>query len=789
VNSPSASSPGLDSAPVPGGLTRWILAAATAASFLLVLQNFAWDILPDSRVSIPPENIRPFSTAKTFAYVFDYDGSEPDEWPSLRSRVRFLQDGYVYSRKLRERDEVVLVGGDRFTHEPGRIVFATTDNTDPLTNGRSYSLLAPVLYRPAIGDSAMLVFICCVAAWYHCLRLRGRPTPPATSRVSRWRWHLAGAALLFLAGLYCNTGSLAPYAITSSPMVVPATGYAFNQDYPHFRVLFDFVDGKGRPVWDHAILLRRILFPVLGWPLMKAFGFEVGGVLASLAINTAAFVAALVLARRRIGERGAVLMGWLLALYPGAAYWAGQPYPYAVIFPASLLLMFGLMRLAETRDARILAVVSLAMGVAYLGYDLAITFVPATLIVLCWRRRFMSALGSAALQLAPLAAWVFALSWVFHQPVQNNNSGIYLSVVEVFLHPVGFSWWWKQVISAPGHGGEIFFASNFIFIPALFLVVVAVNPLTSRIRFHLAEVALLASGLALFLVLNLAPSEIGGWQMRGTWISRIYQPIFPALVFFISRWWQDMPRLARPWLALVVISLAAASMGDALIVFGPILDDPGRVSEAAFYRFYNHTDAHFLYEDNLLSLGRRPLGFKWIPPAPVRQPSPEELRKQQRAQLDEARQALDHIRAAIAGNRGSLIQIQRAYRDVGRALVDVRSAIYSRQQEIRQSRGEITAAEAHRQAKAFDDFVWPELRKVLNDPSLDSKAPAPAPEPAPDDIVGVNAGIVEDSKVLAAQENAVFQANNALATAESDLARAEEELRRLNVPASAPTPR
>ncbi len=376
---------------------RW----ATVLSFLLVLQNFCIDILPDRHVRISPDAIQAYPGEKTFAYVFEYSGSEPDRWPSERSRLTLSQDGFRYTRKLRSRDEVLLVGGDRFTHEPGRIVFASTDNTDPRTNGRRYVLTEPILYSGAIGDAAALALAACVLGWWRIGAGGRKARPSPLSPPSRWRWHIAGAAALFFLGLYCNTGTLAPYACTSSPIVFPGTGYAYNGDHRHFRVLFDFVDGRDRPVWDHAVLLRRILFPVLGWPLMKVFGSEIGGTIASLALNLAAFAWGLVLLRRTVGERAAVFAAGSSPCIPGAAYWAGLPYPYALICPASLLLMIGLMRLAAGADGRRMAWLSLAMGIAYLGYDLAAFFVPATLLVLCWRRRFGAAALSAALQLAP----------------------------------------------------------------------------------------------------------------------------------------------------------------------------------------------------------------------------------------------------------------------------------------------------------------------------------------------------------------------------------------------------
>jgi hypothetical protein len=730
-----------------------LLAAATALSFLLVVQNFCLDILPDRWVEILPRSMRLYSPEKTFAYVFDFDGSEPDRWPSPRSRVDFHEDDYRYPRRMRAVDEIVLVGGDRFSHEPGRIVFSTRDNSDPRTNGRKYSLTTPILYCGAIGDVAAAVLLACVAIWWRLASDATGIAPSPSLRRNRWRWHLTGAAVLFLLGLYCNTGTLAPYASTSSPIVLPETGYAYNGDHRHFRVLFDFVDGRGRATWDHAILLRRILFPALGWPLMKLFGFEIGGALASLALNTAAFVYALVLIRRFIGERAGVFCAWILALYPGAAYWAGLPYPYALIFPASLLLMLGLMRLCEGVGGWRLVALSFAMGIAYLGYDLAAFFIPATVIALGGRRRWGRACASAALQLAPSAMWTAVLIFHFGQPLENANTTIYHSVFLSYLHPSALAQDWRAIVRVPAIGADIFFAANFIFIPALFLFVLVVNPFTSRIRFHLAETALLFSGLALFLFLNLAPNSFTGWAMNGTWIARLYQPVFPALVIFAARWWQGLPSLPPPLRGIIAGALAATTLGNALVVFGPILGNPGRVSENAFYRFYNHTEAHYLYAANLESLGRRPLGFprRQLPP-----PAPSEVKSANQRELDSLLQTLE-------ANRATLIQNQKAYRDTGRALAVAQSDLHAARLALRRARGEITADEERHLSKPWQDFVPAPVRALLDDPSLD---PAGAPSdvlPAAVDPQELRNSIDSESKKISQVQDSILEAQRSLA--------------------------
>ena len=51
--------------------------------------------------------------------------------------------------------------------------------------------------------------------------------------------------------------------------------------------------------------------------------------------------------------------------------------------------------------------------------------------------------------------------------------------------------------------------------------------------------------------------------MRGTWIARIYQPVFPALVVFCARWFAALPPLAfRAKLSLATAAAAFADFDD-----------------------------------------------------------------------------------------------------------------------------------------------------------------------------------------------------------------------------------
>lgn len=593
------------------------LAAIALLAFLALFHNYGLTLLPPERIVIRPTEISPLPGEKSFAYVYRFDRSEPDVLWKPRSQVRLFENGTELRTRLPRNDEVRLAGGERWSHEPGRIVFASSDNSDPRTNGRTYSLLSPRLYTRTTGYVAALAFA--VAVGGLALLKRSPPplapvSPPAggpAAKPTRWRRHLLGATALLLVGLYCNTGTLTPYANTQVSHVARETGYLYNSDHPHFRVLFDFVDGAPKKVWDGALMLRRVLYDVIAWPFMKAGGFEVGGTVASLVLNVVGFAWAMVLLRRQIGERGAVFAAWVLALYPGAMYWGGLPYPYAMIFPLSLLLMIALMDLPDLGWMP-LAGVSLAMGVAYLGYDLAVFFLPAAVLVLLMRRRPGAAVLSASLQVLPTVCWLLWLGHGLGQKLDNTNTMAYRVVINAYLHGSDRAAWWAYASDFPNVGLDVWFGANFIFLPGLFLAVLALNAATIRQRIAPAEAALLLVAAGLFLFNNLAPDYYGwgsSWVMRGTWIARLYQPVFPALVFFSARWWQALPPLDWPRHTLTWLALVLACAGNALVVFGPVLNNPLKVSERAFYRFYNHSDLHWIYETNLREYGRRPIGF------------------------------------------------------------------------------------------------------------------------------------------------------------------------------------
>jgi hypothetical protein len=157
-----------------------------------------------------------------------------------------------------------------------------------------------------------------------------------------------------------------------------------------------------------------------------------------------------------------------------------------------------------------------------------------------------------------------------------------------------FAGWWHNVKEAPRILVANYFYSNFIFLPALFLVAI-----TTKTKIRISEAALLLMALVLFLFNNLAP-PYEGWQMRGYWIPRIYQPILGALLFYVCRA-VTSARSAR-WMAIATL---VAILANASVAFGPIARVPW--TGLVYQRFYRHADAGAL-DRNLSKYGRRPLG-------------------------------------------------------------------------------------------------------------------------------------------------------------------------------------
>jgi hypothetical protein len=402
---------------------------------------------------------------------------------------------------------------------------------------------------------------------------------------------------------------MTPYAITlPRPLIIKPCNYLVNTDQPHFESTYLMLQGRPPEDWKYSVVLRRTLYPLLAYPLMRMCGFLVGGVVTSAILQVIAFAGFALWAYRRIGPRA----GWaaivLLATYPGIYYWAGLPYSYAAIVPATLACTMIVCELESADSYRKIALLSLGLGVLFLAYDLFAYFAPTALLILLPRRKFLHAGVAAVLMILPSLINKAALLHAGWDP-RNENTRVYDIILNAYFHPPALGAWLRHVSDTPISFIQVFFTSNFITLPALFLLAVTINLATlGRTRMGPAVRWILLTALGLFLFINLAP-PYKGWQFRGVGLARIYQPVFAAMLVFILK------VIQREWEFLRIgTSRSQAVMGCALaiavinltLVFGPLMKS--RVAAWIDWKFYMHASRPMM-NDNLALFGRRPLGF------------------------------------------------------------------------------------------------------------------------------------------------------------------------------------
>jgi hypothetical protein len=418
---------------------------------------------------------------------------------------------------------------------------------------------------------------------------------------SRRRFWLsvAAASLALLLGCWLSSGTLAPYGMQASQ----PCHYRVNIDDGQFIAVYRMIDGRPAAEWQGTVVLRRILHPLLAYPWFKAFGFPLGGLLFNMFSHVVALVALAVAIRRFFDARAAILTSWLFATYPGYAYWVGLPYSYAFIVPGSVACLIALLWLHERPSHLRSFAAACVVGFVGLGYDLIPFFGGALLVMLFAHRRWLD----LALAVATLAAWVVfiakGLPAIFGFPALNSNTQAYTNVVTSYLDAAHRPGWGSLLLDVPGIFVSNYFFSNFVFFPALLIWLVALR--RQRPVFHPVALAVLLATLGMFLFLNLAPPYASEWQLRGTWIPRLFQPWFVAVLVTVAA--ASVALRNSPRYKLVVWSVAIACVLDGAVIAGPFIGLTPLYA-SVYQRFYRaplmNRNASWLDK-----LGRRPYGF------------------------------------------------------------------------------------------------------------------------------------------------------------------------------------
>lgn len=413
----------------------------------------------------------------------------------------------------------------------------------------------------------------------------------------RLKLHGAAAGAVLVLAIWLSSGTLSPIANTvAHPRIEEPCHYLLNVDHYHWVAIFSMLRGEPVEMWVGSVMLRRLLFHVIALPFVNVFGVLAGSLIASCLIHLVAVGGFALFVAKRIGETAAITVLWLLATYPGITYWAGLPYAYVVIVPGSIACFLLLYRLQAAETAREVAIASLLMSVIFLGYDLFAFFGPAAILILLARRRFAWIVIACA-GMASMLVLVGLMFFAMGVPIMNSSTGNYPGILGAYLHPE-LGPWLGYVLRVPAVLLSNFFASNFIVLPLLFCVAVIVARRWGIAVFERPDIALLVAAAALFLFNNAAPPYYG-WQLRGHWIARLYQPIFVVMLIVIARVAQRAGTGA--WRAAVV----AAVVVNGSLAFGPVMKNPAAAH--VFHWFYAHSTSEAMLV-NLERFGRRPLG-------------------------------------------------------------------------------------------------------------------------------------------------------------------------------------
>ncbi len=413
---------------------------------------------------------------------------------------------------------------------------------------------------------------------------------------------LALASLAMLLGMWLCSGTMSLYGATTpqSSLIGPCR-YVVNIDHMHFEATFRMLEGQDQGLWAFSLVLRRILYPLIAYPFMRLWGYMEGGFVANVFLALAGLYSWVAFLGRKVGARGAGWGAWLLATYPGLAYWAGLPYSYAIIVPACLWGFMLLVELSQPMSLWRVAGLALLLGTLSLGYDLLPFYAPAALGLVWWRGRRLPPLLVCLAGLALPALLLLAIMEALGVPAGSQNAQQPLAIVLSYLRPQDWAAWGRLLSQVPSVLWGNFLASNFYVLPLLFLIAVVGGLGRGGLAWQPAEVALPLGLLAVFLFNNLAPPHNFG-TFRGDYAARFYQPALAVLLFFLARRLQAQP--SRSWLAWLC---AAAVLANAALCLGPALRLP--LASQVYWRFYRHAPDGGYLTRALDKMGRRPLGI------------------------------------------------------------------------------------------------------------------------------------------------------------------------------------
>ena len=411
--------------------------------------------------------------------------------------------------------------------------------------------------------------------------------------------------LLLSVMIWASSGTVAPYAASHyNPRISADCHYLMNLDHPLFEQTFQFLDGQNTEETKHTFMLRRILYPLLAYVPMKYLGFEFGGFIANLILTILSVGGFIYFILAKYGTRSAWFVGLFLATYPGISYWVGLPYAHALIVPCTLMSLILLCLVRQETKLVLVALYGLLLGVLFTGYDLLPIYGGAGCLILLFRK-YWSGLAVFLLGIfIPNVLMFYILKNFYGIEMETTTMGSYQAIIGAYLNSATPSVIFGKLWSAFDILGHNFIFSNFIFLPLLFVISLAVG-LKLRIFPNMVSIAVILATLAVFMFSNLAPDYESRWVLRGKWVARLYQPVFAAYLLYLCHLISSK-ELRGVTKTFLMASIFITIMGNAGITYG-VYFKPA-LADLAYYHFYQHSYPGVLTQ-NAEKYGTRPYGF------------------------------------------------------------------------------------------------------------------------------------------------------------------------------------
>jgi hypothetical protein len=475
-----------------------------------------------------------------------------------------------------------------------------------------------------------------------------------------YKINLISAAVILFFVIWFSTGTLSPYALSApddlilnqfssfnkepyiNDTVIPngknffQCRYIANIDHGHFLATFLMLDGADKGLWGGSVVLRRILYPVIAYPFMKLMGFETGGIVANFFIYLIAFLLFVSFIRREIGREAAVFAAWAVATFPGVAYFGGLPYSYAFIIPGCLIITILLWNLEKATQIKSIFLLSLGLGIVFLGYDFMPIFGFAAVFILFRRKLFSGIAVSIVAMMIPTMIFSMILKYYYETDLTNSNTEMYKIIAFSYLgvfnglfpslgidpnSPVGLflqenspfpdmGRWYEYIKYFPVYFLFNYVFSTFAYLSVAFAVVNIPGLFGKRLKLNSLEFGVLLAVLLIFAFNNLAP-PYRSWQFRDYGFARIYEPMFVVMILYIARKIQTMPELPLIKQRILLGLAGFIILGNLLTSFSTILPNNwGLGIYGNFYlQSYTTKQTYSDFKERIRKYGRYPIGF------------------------------------------------------------------------------------------------------------------------------------------------------------------------------------